>query len=135
MDNLTLKQRRRTMRAVRAKNTAPELVIRRLVSALGYRYRLHRADLPGTPDLVFASRKKVVFVHGCYWHRHCCNRGRVVPAVNRDYWEAKFSRNMKRDRDVRRRLRSMGWRFLEIWECELVEEAATLQLRISRFLD
>ena len=106
------------MRAVRSKDTAPELLVRKLAHALGYRFRLHRRDLPGTPDLAFPGRRKAIFVHGCFWHRHDCPRGRSTPATRTDYWNGKFARNVARDRRDRRRLRADGWGVMVVWECQ-----------------
>lgn len=116
------------MSRVRGKNTAPEFVVRGLAHALGYRFRLHRKDLPGSPDLVFPSRHKVVFVHGCYWHRHPGCRRASTPGTRRDFWEAKFARNVERDARKERELRQAGWDVLTIWECETrdVERLATI---------
>ena len=112
------------MRAVRSTNTGPELAVRKLAHSLGLRFRLHRRDLPGTPDLAFPGCRKVVFVHGCFWHRHGadgkgeCARGRSTPATRTDFWEAKFARNVARDRRDRRRLRAAGWGVMVVWECQ-----------------
>ena len=109
------------MRAVRSKDTAPERVVRKTAHALGYRFRLHRRDLPGTPDLAFPGRRKVIFVHGCFWHRHAhpgCPRGRSTPASRRAYWKAKFARNVARDRRAKRALRADGWGVMVVWECQ-----------------
>lgn len=125
--------RSRTMRAVKSKNTGPELIVRRLVHANGYRYRLHSNTLPGCPDLVFPGRKKVVFIHGCWWHGHDCARGSRIPKTNVDYWTKKVSRNKARDLASRKRLLSDGWRVLALWECELRNEASVLK-RLVRFL-
>ena len=107
------------MQAVRSENTKPELAIRHMVSGLGYRYRLHRKDLPGAPDLAFISRRKAIFVHGCFWHGHDCPRGARTPKTNRDYWTMKISKNRIRDEAHRLELKAKGWRSLIIWECEL----------------
>jgi len=122
------------MAAIRGKDTGPEMIVRRLLTALGYRYRLHGRALPGKPDLVFASRRAVVFVHGCFWHRHFCRFGRVVPKTRAAFWRTKLEGNATRDRRTRARLRREGWRVLVVWECQLrdVEQLAT-QLRA--FLD
>jgi DNA mismatch endonuclease (patch repair protein) len=121
------------MRAVSQANTGPELRVRRLLHALGYRFRLHRKGLPGTPDIVLPKHKAIVFVHGCFWHRHprCCKS--TVPKTNRDYWREKFSANVARDRENRRQLRALGWRTLIIWEC-WTKEVAKLQRRLEAFL-
>lgn len=107
------------MRCVKGKNTSPELIVRRLVHRMGYRFRLHRKDLPGHPDLAFSSRKKTIFVHGCFWHGHTCPRGARIPKTNTEYWQRKIERNVKRDADHQERLKSMGWSTLIIWECEV----------------
>jgi DNA mismatch endonuclease (patch repair protein) len=120
--------------AVRGKDTAPELIVRRLVRRMGYRYRLHDRSLPGSPDLVFPSRRKAIFVHGCFWHQHRCYRarGRRLPVINRAYWLAKLRRNRERDRALRR----LGWRVIVIWECQArPAEVDRLTVRLRRFLD
>ncbi len=134
MDVFTPKKRSQVMRAVLGKDTAPEMTVRRLTHALGYRYRLHAANLPGKPDLVFPSRRKVIFVHGCFWHQHRCRRGNRVPASRREYWVKKLAGNKTRDRKVRRQLRREGWRVLVLWECQLKDQTRLAQ-RISTFLD
>ncbi|GBQ98129.1 DNA G:T-mismatch repair endonuclease [Acetobacter nitrogenifigens DSM 23921 = NBRC 105050] len=111
--------RSRIMRAVKSANTAPELAVRRLLFSLGYRYRLHRKDLPGSPDIVFAGRRKVIFVHGCFWHGHDCKRGARAPKTNAEYWRSKITRNIERDRRNAAALRDQGWRSLTLWECEI----------------
>lgn len=125
-------QRSRIMAAVKGKDTTPEWIVRRLCHALGFRYRLHRTDLPGKPDLVFVSRRKVIFVHGCFWHGHGCARGARVPKNNQAYWVAKIERNRARDRRHQQALKDQGWQALTIWECEL--RAHNLEARIARFL-
>jgi DNA mismatch endonuclease (patch repair protein) len=122
------------MRAVKSKNTFPELLVRRLLHAKGYRYRLHKADLPGTPDLVFPSREKVLFIHGCFWHGHHCARGSRVPKTNTEYWTHKISRNRVREKAAKRALRAQGWKFLTVWECQL-KDIEKLTQRLTRFLD
>lgn len=125
--------RRRTMQAVKSKNTGPELFVRRLLYSQGYRYRLHKRDLPGCPDLVFRSRKKVIFVHGCFWHGHDCERGSRVPLQNRTYWVQKISRNKKRDEAACASLIAAGWEVAVIWECEIKDEERTTRL-LQEFL-
>lgn len=117
-DHVTREQRSRMMSAIRGKDTAPEMAVRRLAHALGYRFRLHRKDLPGKPDLVFPGRRAVIFVHGCYWHGHGCARGGTGAKSNQDYWGPKIARN--RERDVRNAvaLKEAGWRVMTVWECE-----------------
>lgn len=107
------------MRAVKSRDTKPELAIRRLLHRLGYRYRLHRDDLPGKPDLVFPGRSKVIFVHGCFWHGHECPRGARAPKRNAAYWQSKIQRNKTRDFQNIVKLEVSGWRVLVIWECEI----------------
>lgn len=126
--------RSRTMRAVKSRDTGPELVVRRVTHGMGYRYRLHRKDLPGRPDMAFPARRKAIFVHGCFWHRHDCSRGARTPKSNRDYWIPKLRRNEERDEKCRRRLAEMGWRTLVIWECE-TKDLNKIEERISKFLD
>lgn len=121
------------MRLVRSTDTKPELVVRRLVHRLGYRYRLHATDLPGRPDLVFPSRKKTIFVHGCFWHGHACRLGRM-PKSRLVYWNAKISGNREHDNLVLRRLRSSRWKCLVLWECQL-RNSQRLEKRITTFLD
>lgn len=117
-------ERSAVMRAVKGRDTKPEMQVRRAAHALGYRFRLHRKDLPGSPDLVFPSRKKVIFVHGCFWHGHDCARGARMPKANADYWRAKIARNMARDAGALEALTIRGWRSLVIWECELRDVGA-----------
>lgn len=121
------------MQAVKSEDTAPEMAVRRVVFANGFRYRLHRRDLPGKPDLVFPRTHKVIFVHGCFWHGHNCARGARVPKHNREYWTNKINRNKARDRAARAALKSLGWMSLVVWECELKRQER-LETKIIRFL-
>ena len=107
------------MSRIRSKDTKPEMLVRRLLFTEGYRYRLHARDLPGTPDLVFPSRKLAVFVNGCFWHSHTCPNGTHKPATNADFWAAKRSRTVERDGQALAGLATLGWRTLTVWECEL----------------
>jgi DNA mismatch endonuclease (patch repair protein) len=107
------------LREVHRRHTRPELAVRRLLHSLGYRFRLHRTDLPGEPDLVFPGRRKIILVHGCFWHRHRCARGRSMPVANKHLWLLKFSATQQRDRRNLRGLRDVGWDVLVIWECQL----------------
>lgn len=109
------------MSGIRGKDTKPELAVRRLAHRMGYRFRLHRRDLPGSPDLVFPGRRKVVFVHGCYWHRHPDCRFAYTPKSNADFWNEKFAFNVKRDTEALSQLQNEGWDPLVIWECESVD--------------
>jgi DNA mismatch endonuclease (patch repair protein) len=133
MDRITPEVRSKVMARVRAVNTKPELVVRRLVYSMGYRYRLHKKDLPGKPDLAFVGMRRAIFVHGCFWHRHACRSGRKVPKTNRQYWLPKLARNKRRDLEHLANLRSLGWSMLVIWECE-VKNAVALKRRIIKFL-
>jgi DNA mismatch endonuclease (patch repair protein) len=126
--------RRRTMQAVKSKDTAPELLVRSLAHRMGYRFRLHSKDLPGKPDLVFPGRRKAVFVHGCFWHGHDCARGARVPKTNRDYWTKKIARNRERDRAACVALAHSGWAYLVIWECDLGNETR-LKAQVRKFLN
>lgn len=109
------------MACIRKVDTKPELLVRGLLHRLGFRYRLHRRDLPGTPDLVFPARRKIIFVHGCFWHRHDCNNGRKLPSGRHNYWVPKLSRNVERHARDSARLRELGWNVFVVWECELVD--------------
>ena len=122
------------MRQVKGKDTSPELAVRKALTRLGARFRLHRKDLPGNPDIVLPGRRLALFVHGCFWHGHDCARGARVPKQNRDYWTAKVARNRARDAANRGNLEAQGWRVETIWECEL-KDAAALTSRLSRLLD
>ncbi len=129
MDTRTPEQRRRIMQAVKSENTKPELVVRRLLHGMGYRYRLHRKDLPGRPDIALISRRRAIFVHGCFWHGHDCRKGRL-PKSRLDYWEPKLERNKKRDEEKVKMLESLGWSVLIVWQCETVDlDAISSRLR------
>jgi DNA mismatch endonuclease (patch repair protein) len=125
--------RAQVMRSVKAKHTRPELRVRKIVTALGYRYRLHRADLPGNPDLAFVGKRKAIFVQGCFWHGHPCKRGARMPKANAQYWRAKIARTIARDQANRCVLAGLGWSVLDVWECELLDEAGVRE-RVSNFL-
>lgn len=131
MDRITPEARSALMGRVRGADTGPEIAVRRLVHGLGLRFRLHRSDLPGRPDLVFPGRRTVLFVHGCFWHRHANCRRATMPASNKRYWSAKFQRNQERDRDTARALRRLGWRVVVVWECEL-RNRAKLERKLRR---
>ena len=132
-DVLTKKQRSACMRAVRGKNTGPEMRVRRLAHSMGYRYSLHTQKLPGTPDLVFSSRRKVIFVHGCFWHKHHCRHGSKSPVANSDYWDIKRTRTAQRDKAQITALQKDGWKVLVLWECEISDRTATAD-RLKGFL-
>ena len=126
-------KRSAVMRRVKGKDTSPELKVRKALTALGVRYRLHRADLPGKPDVVLPGRRLAIFVHGCFWHGHDCPRGARVPKQNRDYWVAKVARNVARDARSREALEALGWRVETIWECEL-KDTEGLDRRLRELL-
>lgn len=121
------------MRSVHSQDTKPEMVVRRTVFRLGFRYRLNRKDVPGKPDLVFAGRHKVIFVHGCFWHGHDCKAGKKRPKTNVDYWTTKLQRNRERDLSHYQQLVEFGWQYLVLWECELKDEQA-LETKLLAFL-
>jgi DNA mismatch endonuclease (patch repair protein) len=129
----TPEERSRIMRAVKGSDTGPEMTVRRLVHGMGYRFRLHRKDLPGKPDLVFPKLHKVVFVNGCFWHGHDCARGARAPKANAEYWRTKITRNGIRDAANIAALQAKGWRSAVIWECEL-HKPARVRVRLARFL-
>lgn len=133
-DNLTVEQRSACMRAVRGQDTTPEMCVRQAAHSLGYRYALHRKNLPGKPDLVFVSRRKIVFVHGCFWHMHKCRRGKISPASNMNYWRSKRERNAERDKEHLRSLRAANWKVLVVWEC-WTGNTTRLYKRLADFLD
>lgn len=133
-ERLSPAERSRVMARVKSRDTRPELIVRKLAHQLGYRYRLHRRDLPGKPDLVFPRRKAVIFVHGCFWHQHNCPRGNRVPVSRTEYWLPKLRENVARDRRNRLALKRAGWRVLQIWECQTKNEKE-LGSRILHFLD
>lgn len=133
VDNRSPEKRSATMRAVRGKDTGPEMTVRILTHRMGYRYRLHCKDLPGKPDLVFPSRHKVIFVHGCFWHAHGCSIGQP-PKSHLGYWLPKLERNRERDVENIEQLKAIGWSILIIWQCE-TENENFLAERISNFLD
>jgi DNA mismatch endonuclease (patch repair protein) len=125
--------RSRIMRAVKPKDTKPELAVRRALHALGFRFRLHRRDLPGSPDIVLPRHRAVVLVHGCFWHQHDGCRHGVLPRTRRRYWRPKLRRNVARDAEVATALAALGWRVLVVWECELRDDGALGQ-RLSAFM-
>lgn len=123
------------MRAIRSKDTTPEVVVRRLLHGVGYRYRLHRKDLPGKPDIVLPGWLTVILVNGCFWHGHDCARGSRQPKENADYWKVKIARNVERDLTSTAALQEAGWRIVVVWECETkVRDRQALGARLDRFL-
>ena len=134
MDVHTPEQRRRNMSAIKGKDTKPEMIVRRMLHGLGFRYALHKKGLPGKPDLAFPSRKKVIFVHGCYWHMHDCKWGKVVEATRTEFWQAKRTANVSRDRRHVDMLQSKGWQVLIVWACETKDVRALRDL-LETFLN
>jgi len=133
VDVFTRSKRSEIMSRIKSANSKPELLVRRLLHGLGYRFRLHSAKLPGKPDIVFASRRKVIFVHGCFWHGHShCSRA-SLPSTNEAFWESKIASNKHRDQTVRRRLREDKWQVLVVWQCQ-TRRTDQLQERLVRFL-
>jgi len=132
MDTHTTAVRRKNMQAVKGANTGPELLVRRLLHKNGYRYRTHQKGLPGKPDIVFSRKRKIIFVHGCFWHGHHCKKG-ASPKSNTEFWNEKLGRNKQRDRANQQSLRVMGWDVLVLWECELkaIKEAELLRKLVN----
>lgn len=131
----TAAQRSFNMSRIRGKDTKPEMIVRSLVHQMGYRFRLHRKDLPGKPDLVLPGHRKIIFVHGCFWHMHRCRYGRVTPRTNADFWQAKREGNVERDRRNRKSLKADGWEILTVWECWTRNPEERLIPRLEAFLD
>lgn len=133
MDRLSPERRSALMAKVGSKNTVPEMRVRKVAHALGYRFRLHRKDLPGKPDLVFPGRRKIIFVHGCFWHRHEDCAKASHPATRQEFWSDKFARNVARYSEVILELERLGWAVMVIWECETKSNEALIRL-ITEFL-
>jgi DNA mismatch endonuclease (patch repair protein) len=132
-DVYSSEKRSAVMRRVKSRDTTPELKVRKALTALGARFRLHRKDLPGSPDIVLPGRRLALFVHGCFWHGHDCPRGARVPKANRDYWLAKVGRNRTRDAASAAALAGLGWRVETLWECDL-KDAVVLEIRLRDLL-
>jgi len=132
-DTVSRKKRSWIMSRVKSKDTKPELAVRALVFSLGLRYRLHKKDLPGKPDLAIPKLKTAIFVHGCFWHRHKGCRDNSNPSSNSEYWQAKFERNVARDKRNKADVRKLGWRAITVWECEL-KKLPKLERRLRRLL-
>ena len=132
VDNRTKESRSRLMSRIGSKHTKPELIVRSLLHRLGYRFRLHRKELPGKPDIVFIGRKKAIFVHGCYWHGHGCKIGKP-PKSNLEFWLPKIERNRERDARKRSELEQIGWQVEEIWQCE-IKDSQLLTERLRNFI-
>ena len=130
-DVFTPEKRSAVMRRIKSTGTTPEKTVRRLLTGLGVRYRLHRADLPGKPDIVMPGRKLAIVVHGCFWHGHDCARGARIPKQNTDYWLGKVGRNRARDARTAAELEALGWRVETVWECDLKDDAA-LKSRLAK---
>lgn len=134
VDRLTPQRRSENMRAIRGRHTKPELLVRRTLHAMGFRFRLHLKDVPGTPDVVFPKRRKAIFVHGCFWHSHASCRKAYRPKSRVDFWNAKLERNQTRDSEVQEALSALGWSSLIVWECEAVD-SEHLRNKLAQFLD
>lgn len=132
-DRISKERRSANMRAVRSRNTAPEIRVRQVAHSLGYRFRVHRRELPGNPDIVFPGRRKAIFVHGCFWHQHKGCRKATIPQSNRRFWRRKLRLNMARDAKQIAAIRKQGWRALVIWECDIKDEKR-LTARLRQFL-
>jgi len=132
-DVFSVKKRSLVMSRIRSRNTAPEMAVRRLIYGMGFRYRLYAPDLPGKPDLVFRKDRKVIFVHGCFWHCHSACIDGHSPKTNTGYWRSKLARNKTRDRKSVRSLRKLGWDVIVVWECE-IRDIGVLQKRLRGFL-
>ena len=115
-------QRSRNMSAIKSKNTKPEIAVRKLLHSMGYRFRLHRKDLPGSPDIVLPKYKTAIFVHGCFWHRHENCKYASTPKTRKEFWESKFKANVKRDQEIQEKIKNIGWQYVVVWECEIKNE-------------
>lgn len=122
MDNLTKEQRTLCMSRIRSKNTKPELVVRKVLSKIGIRYRLHNSKLPGRPDITISKAKTIIFINGCFWHQHKNCKKQTLPASNKDYWEKKLKNNIEKQKQDVRTLRKLGWKVHKIWECQTADE-------------
>jgi DNA mismatch endonuclease, patch repair protein len=131
-DIMSPAKRSALMARIRGRDTGPELAVRRILHAMGYRFRLHARDLPGRPDIVLRSRSTVVFVHGCFWHRHDCGLA-YTPRTRHDFWQRKFNQNVERDRQAKRKLEAAGWRVVVVWECQL-DRPSALTARLAAIL-
>lgn len=133
VDTLTILQRQLCMSHNKGKGTSPELFVRKLISLQKFRFSSHRKDLPGRPDIVFVSRKKVIFINGCFWHRHTCKKGLSMPATRKKIWQGKFSRTIERDKRNKAELKKLGWQILVIWECQ-IKKPENIANKIRKFL-
>ncbi|HEX9960499.1 MAG TPA: very short patch repair endonuclease [Pyrinomonadaceae bacterium] len=132
-DNLTAEQRKRNMTAIKSRHTKPEIIVRSIVHRLGFRFRLHEPKLQGKPDIVLPRHRKIVLVHGCFWHMHDCKRGNVTPKSNTDYWQTKRFRNVERDKTNLNVYKKEGWKVLTIWECE-IKDLNKVERKLIKFL-
>lgn len=133
-DTFTSEERSEIMRRVKGKNTKPEVWVRSVLHRIGYRFRLHRKDLPGNPDIVLPRYRAVIFVHGCFWHQHPGCRKATIPKNNREYWERKLQRNVQRDQTAKASLEKLGWRVLTLWECEIPRQESELREHLRNAL-
>lgn len=134
-DIFNKKKRSQIMGRISGKDTKPELIIRKALFSEGYRYRLHRKDLPGNPDIVFPNRKKVIFVNGCFWHGHSCKKA-ALPTTNKSFWEKKLTGNKERDKRNLAKLKAMGWKSMVIWQCQIKKNTLETQInKIKTFLE
>ena len=127
-------QRSRNMSAIKSKNTKPEITVRKLLHSMGYRFRLHKKDLPGSPDIVLPKYKTVIFVHGCFWHRHQNCKYASNPKTRREFWEKKFKENIERDKKTQEKLKNLGWKTKIVWECEIKKQDKLIK-KIEDFLN
>ena len=132
MDTVPKEIRRKIMSAVKSRDTNPEMLVRSKLFSEGFRYRIHKRDLPGTPDIVLPRYRTIIFVHGCFWHGHDCRQGRQIPKTRTQFWKAKFERNVERDRVNQRALRLAGWTVFVIWTCQLESETQTLLAYLNK---
>ena len=128
-------KRSRNMSAIKSKNTKPEIAVRKLLHSMGYRFRLHRKDLPGSPDIVLPKYKTVIFVHGCFWHRHENCKYASTPKTRKEFWNKKFAENKKRDSEIQEKIKIMGWKYVVIWECEIKNKSIFEKNFNNLFLD
>ncbi len=126
-DIFTKDKRSKIMSSIKNKDTRPELAVRSLLHRMGHRFRLHQKDLPGKPDIILKKHKTVVFVHGCYWHRHNCKRGQSMPSSNKEFWQRKFRGTIERDKKVQEQLKKLDWNVGVIWQCELKTQSDTVK--------
>lgn len=133
-DNLTAEQRKKNMTAIKSRHTKPEIIVRSIIHRLGFRFRLHDKKLAGKPDIVLPKHKKIILVHGCFWHMHDCKRGNVTPKSNVEYWQTKRLRNVERDKSNLKTYKKEGWKTLTVWECE-IKDLPKLERKLVRFLN